>query len=103
MVVHIYPEDCPMCGISNADPVIISRSMALLIVSTYCRVQCGCGWKLCNEKTNDGWETPETQSEDDDDIFEKNIAIANENLQNTTTEAPTLRYERKIHFIKSPA
>ena len=70
MVVHIYPEDCPMCGISNADPVIISRSMALLIVSKYCRVQCGCGWKLCNEKINDGWETPETQSEDDDDVFD---------------------------------
>ena len=47
IVIHIYPEDCPWCGISNADPVIISRAMALLIISKYERVKCGfsgCGW-----------------------------------------------------------
>ena len=38
IVVHIYPEDCPWCKISNADPVIISRAMAMLIVSTYQRI-----------------------------------------------------------------
>ena len=40
--------------------------MALLIVSTYQRVQCSCGWKLRNEEINDGWETPETLSINDE-------------------------------------
>ena len=31
IVVHVYPSDCPYCGISHADPVIISRATAMLI------------------------------------------------------------------------
>ena len=45
VVVHIYVADCPMCGISNIDPVILSRSKAMLILSTYKRLECPCGWK----------------------------------------------------------
>ena len=66
LVVHIYPEDCPWCEISNADPVIISRAMAMLIISTYQRVQCGCGWKALKEEADGGWRTPENQSDDED-------------------------------------
>ena len=66
IVIHIYPEDCPLCGISSADPVIISRAMALLIVSTYQRVQCDCGWKLCEDNFSDGWITPDAYSDEED-------------------------------------
>ena len=37
IVVHIYPEDCPECGICCEDPVIISRSTAMLIMVRYKR------------------------------------------------------------------
>jgi hypothetical protein len=57
IVVHILPADCPSCGISNSDPVIVSRAKAMVITSTYQRSQCSCGWK--NDPTiNDcGWNT----------------------------------------------
>ena len=45
LVIHVYPADCPLCQISNADPVIISRAKAMLVVATYQRIQCICGWK----------------------------------------------------------
>ena len=35
IVVHVYPSDCPSCGISHADPVIISRATAMLITGIY--------------------------------------------------------------------
>ena len=38
IVVHVYPEDCPECGISCEDPVIISRSTAMLILARYQRI-----------------------------------------------------------------
>ena len=45
VVVHVYPANCQFCGISNADPVIISRTKAMLIVATYQRTNCSsCGW-----------------------------------------------------------
>ena len=56
VVVHIYVADCPMCGISNIDPVILSRSKAMLILSTYKRLECPCGWKkedIQNESDNE--------------------------------------------------
>ena len=58
VVVHIIPADCPLCGISNADPVVISRAKAIVIVSTYKRLHCICGWK--NEITfvDCTWNTP---------------------------------------------
>ena len=46
MVVHIFPANCPLCGISSADPVIISRAKAMLIMATYQRVKCICGYKF---------------------------------------------------------
>ena len=46
VVVHVYPKDCPSCGKSDADPVIISRATAMLILSTYQRLSCRCGFEL---------------------------------------------------------
>ena len=65
VVVHIHVANCPMCGISNADPVIISRAKAMLIISTYKRPNCICGWnsnlslrKQSEHESADGWITP---------------------------------------------
>ena len=52
MVVHVYPKDCPSCGLSDADPVIISRSTAMLILSTYQRLSCRCGFELIPSPMN---------------------------------------------------
>ena len=52
VVVHLLPADCPLCGISNADPVIVSRAKAMVIISTYQRLNCTCGWKNENLKEN---------------------------------------------------
>ena len=48
LVIHVYPADCPLCQISNADPVIISRAKAMLVLATYQRIQCSCGWSNPN-------------------------------------------------------
>ena len=41
IVVHVYPENCPECGICFEDPVIISRSTAFLAMSKYkCTLPC---------------------------------------------------------------
>ena len=69
IVIHIYPGDCPLCKISNADPVIISRAKAMLIVSTYQRVQCSCcGWKLHKETIDDGWTAFKDASDNEEEI-----------------------------------
>ena len=60
IVVHIYPADCPWCGISNADPVIISRATAMLILATYQRFQCCCGWEQNKAESTVGWLTPQS-------------------------------------------
>ena len=68
LVVHIYVANCPSCGTSNADPVIISRAKAMLILSTYQRQNCTilqCGWNQ-NELEVD-WTTPDNSDEDEDD------------------------------------
>ena len=74
LVVHIYVADCPVCQISNADPVIISRAKAMLILSTYVRLNCSCcGWKMSvQEELEDGWQTPteESEEEEEDELFE---------------------------------
>ena len=70
IVVHIYPDDCPWCKISNTDPVIISRAMAMLIVATYQRVQCDCGWRACKEDVDHGWRTPQIHSDNEDEELE---------------------------------
>ena len=49
LVVYLYPTDCPVCKKSDADPVIISRTMAMLITSTYHRLNCKCGSVLIPE------------------------------------------------------
>ena len=46
LVVHIYPANCPWCGICSADPVIVSRAKAMLIMATYQRVKCNCGYRF---------------------------------------------------------
>ena len=72
LVVHIYVADCPVCQISNADPVVISRAKAMLILSTYARLKCSCcGWKMSvQEETEDnGWQTPSEESEEEE-LFE---------------------------------
>jgi hypothetical protein len=53
LVVHVYPANCPFCKISNADPVIISRAKAMLIVATYQRIKCSCGWKQRKPKNDE--------------------------------------------------
>ena len=40
IVVHVLPQNCPMCGFSSEDPVIASRAMAMLIVAMYQRSNC---------------------------------------------------------------
>ena len=40
IVIHVLPQNCPMCGFSSEDPVIASRAMAILIVATYQRSSC---------------------------------------------------------------
>ena len=60
LVIHVYVANCPSCGTSNADPVIISRAKAMLILSTYQRKNCTvlqCGWNQ-NEVEVD-WTTPD--------------------------------------------
>ena len=73
IVVHILPADCPSCGISNSDPVIVSRAKALVITSTYQRSQCSCGWK--NDPTiNDcGWNTPDQSDVEGEDLEESQV------------------------------
>mgnify|MGYP001183252128 FL=1 len=70
IVLHILPADCPSCGISNSDPVIVSRAKAMVITSTYQRLQCSCGWK--NDPTiNDcGWNTPDQSDVEGGDLEE---------------------------------
>ena len=46
VVAHVYPTDCHNCQRSDADPVIISRAKAMLIISTYHRLDCQCGYIL---------------------------------------------------------
>ena len=53
LVANMYPADCPWCGISNADPVIISRAKGMLIMGTYQRLDCNCGWKCDKPKLAD--------------------------------------------------
>ena len=54
LVVHVYPANCPFCQISNADPVIISRAKAKLIVATYQRIKCiKCGWGQSQPKRDE--------------------------------------------------
>ena len=68
LVVHIYVANCPSCGTSNADPVIISRAKAMLILSTYQRKICTvlqCGWNQ-NEVEVD-WTTPDNSDEECED------------------------------------
>ena len=61
-----------MCGISNADPVIISRAKAMLIISTYKRPNCICGWnsnlslrKQSEHESAVGWITPYNSDEEE--------------------------------------
>ena len=49
IVVYVYPEDCQSCKKSDADPVILSRTLAMLITSTYLRLNCKCGFNLIAE------------------------------------------------------
>ena len=77
LVVHIYVANCPSCGTSNADPVIISRAKAMLILSTYRRQNCTileCGWNQNDVEVR--WTTPENSDveceEDNRPLIEDN-------------------------------
>ena len=77
LVIHVYVANCPSCGTSNADPVIISRAKAMLILSTYQRKNCTilqCGWNQ-NEVEVD-WTTPDNSDveceEDNHPLIEDN-------------------------------
>ena len=65
LVIHIHVANCPLCGTSNADPVIISRAKAMLIQSTYQRQDCKCGWNQNEQEVV--WTTP-INSDDEEDI-----------------------------------
>ena len=76
IVVHVHVANCPMCEISNADPVIISRAKAMLIISTYKRPNCICGWnsnlslrKQSMHESAVGWITP-FNSDDEETLSE---------------------------------
>ena len=79
LVVHIYVANCPSCGTSNADPVIISRAKAMLILSTYQRQNCTvveCGWNR-NDVEVGRWTTPspsDEECEEDDQPLIEDIA-----------------------------
>ena len=75
IVVHILPADCPSCGISNSDPIIVSRAKAMVITSTYQRSQCSCGWK--NDPTNNdcGWNTPDQSDVEGEDLEESQVQV----------------------------
>ena len=62
LVIHIYVANCPSCGTSNADPVIISRAKAMLILSTYQRKYCSCGWNQNELEVR--WTTPDNSDEE---------------------------------------
>ena len=74
LVIHVHVAKCPSCGTSNADPVIISRAKAMLVLSTYQRQDCTCGWNQ-NEVEVD-WTTPdnsdEEREEDNQPLIEDN-------------------------------
>ena len=75
-----------MCGISNADPVIISRAKALLIVTTYQRIKCSCGWSLHEEKLNPaGWITPPDSVKK---AIKQNISEPQEILEQSIEKSP---------------
>ena len=78
LVVHIYVANCPSCSTSNADPVIISRAKAMLILSTYQRQHCtvlDCGLNRNDDEVG-RWTTPnpsdEECEEDDQPLIEDN-------------------------------
>ena len=52
IVVHIYPMDCQKCNHSDADPIVIMEAKETLIVSTFQRVSCHCGFDLKSKHTN---------------------------------------------------
>ena len=70
IVVHILPADCPSCGISNSDPVIVSRAKAMVIISTYPRLRCSCGWKNDPTVNDCGWNTPDQSDVEGNDLEE---------------------------------
>ena len=74
LVIHVHVANCPSCGTSNADPVIISRANAMLILSTYQRQDCTCGWN--RNEIEAAWATPsisiEECEEDNHPLIEDN-------------------------------
>ena len=86
IVVHIFVADCPVCQISSADPVIVSRAKAMLIISTYQRNECSCcGWKRPNQRMEHGFYHPLQSNE----IQETNVATDYQE-SNQTPNCPTL-------------
>ena len=83
IVVHVLPGNCPMCGISSADPVVISRAKAMFISATYQRYYCTCGWKKQITINDLGWETPcdsETEEEEHEPVVDEITAAQNDDI-----------------------
>ena len=100
IVVHVYPEDCPECGICCEDPVIISRSTAMLILAKYKRkfscFHCQDGQMPSIDLTPGRADNIDTQN------FEKNQLELGELMEKTYLEkalavaAPSLSVARTL-------
>jgi hypothetical protein len=103
LVVHIYVADCPVCQISNADPVVISRAKAMLILSTYVRLKCSCcGWKMSvQEEPEDGWKTPTEESEEEDELFEDSQVLLDPGQPSSSEPVSNLSEEEDELFEDS--
>ena len=99
IVVHVYVADCPVCQISNADPVVISRAKAMLILSTYVRLTCSCcGWKMSvQEEIDDGWQTP---SESEDELFEDSQVLLDLDQPSSQPDSNFSLWERSMQLTK---
>ena len=87
LVVHVYVANCPSCITSNADPVIISRAKAMLILSTYQRQNCTvleCGWNR-NAVEDGRWTTP---SPSDEECEEDDQPLINDNALFVLSQSP---------------
>ena len=85
LVVYVYPVDCEKCKKSDADPVIISRAKAKLILSTYHRLNCDyCGFFLIPpdlDGPDEGTTENETSQLIDDKSTQKDISRKNNILK----------------------
>ena len=95
IVVHIYVSDCPVCQISNADPVIISRAKSMVVLSTYERLECKCGWKKSSQI---GWQRQNSNESTDESTNEINEGEADSDLQMLLNSNSPSYWEKMKHL-----